>query len=534
MELARLLLGLPNLIAVTGTDRVQISHITADSRQVSPGALFVAYRGVGVDGHRYIGDALARGAAAIVGELPLDALPAQPPAYIQVADGRSALAWLSATWYDHPSRAMALVGITGTDGKTTTANLLYSILTAAGKRTGLISTVSAVIGDRAYETGLHTTTPDAPDVQRYLAQMRDAGTEIAVLETTSIGLAQHRVTACHFDVAVITNITHEHLDAHGSYDAYREAKAQLFRSLADSLRKPGMPKTAVLNRDDSSFDFLAALPAERKIVYGVGERESGSVGDTTLTARDVRHHPSGTEFDLHIAASPFLHFSRSPIPLITALVGNFNVSNILAAAGAALALGIDATAIQAGVQALRGVTGRMERIDRGQPFTTIVDFAHTPNALAKTLETLRTLVQPGGRLIAVFGSAGMRDREKRRLMGIAAARLADVAVITAEDPRTEDLTAILAETAAAMRGEGRREGQDFVCIPDRQRAILHAVRLARAGDVVVVCGKGHEQSMCFGAIEHPWRDQDALAWALDSVRGIAPIEPPFLLPTWSS
>ena len=232
--------------------------------------------------------------------------------------------------------------------------------------------------------------------------------------------------------------------------------------------------------------------------------------------------------------SPFSLSPMSPCHLVTPLVGNFNVSNILAAAGAALALGIDAAAIQAGVRALRGVPGRMERIDRGQPFTAIVDFAHTPNALAKTLETLRTLVQPGGRLIAVFGSAGLRDREKRRLMGIVAARLADVAVITAEDPRTEDLAAILAETAAAMTSEGRREGQDFVRIPDRQRAILYAVRLARAGDVIVVCGKGHEQSMCFGAVEHPWRDQDALAWALDAVRGSAPVEPPFLLPTWSS
>jgi UDP-N-acetylmuramoyl-L-alanyl-D-glutamate--2,6-diaminopimelate ligase len=534
MEFARLLLNLPNLIAATGIAGVQISHIAADSRQITPGALFVAYRGVGVDGHRYIGDALARGAAAIVGELPPDALPVQPPAYAQVADGRAALAWLSAAWYDHPSLVMAVVGITGTDGKTTTANLLYSMLVAAGKRAGLISTVSAVIGDRTYETGLHTTTPDAPDVQRYLARMRDAGTEIAVLETTSIGLAQHRVTACHFDVAVITNITHEHLDAHGSYAAYCEAKAQLFRSLAGSLRKPGFPKTAVLNRNDSSFDFLAALPAERRIVYGLGQDESGSEGDVALTAHAIRHTPSGTEFDMRVVSSASHPVTFSPSHLVTPLVGNFNVYNILAAAGAALALGLDAGAIEAGVRALRGVSGRMERIDRGQPFTAIVDFAHTPNALAKTLETLRALMQPGGRLIAVCGSAGLRDREKRRLMGTVAARQADVTVITAEDPRTEELAAIMAETASAMASEGRLEGQDFFRIPDRQRAILYAVRLARAGDVIVVCGKGHEESMCFGSVEHPWRDQDALAWALDALRGGAPVEPPFLLPTWSS
>ena len=205
--------------------------------------------------------------------------------FVQVIDGRAALAWLSAAWHGHPSRSMALVGITGTDGKTTTANLLFNILKAAGRRAGLISTVSAVIGDETYDTGLHTTTPDAPDVQRYLAQMRDAGTEIAVLETTSHGLAQHRVTGCAFDVAVVTNITHEHLDFHGTYEAYREAKALLFRSLADSPKKPGLnglPKTAVLNRDDSSYEFLAAIPAGQVITYGLGAQDAGVW---------ERHHP---------------------------------------------------------------------------------------------------------------------------------------------------------------------------------------------------------------------------------------------------
>ena len=211
--------------------RLTSRQITADSRQVIPGACFVAYQGLGVDGHRFIPDAIARGAAAIVGEQMLADLPV---AYVRVADGRAALAWLSAAWYGHPSRSMALVGITGTDGKTTTANLLFNILKAASRRVGLISTVHAVIGEQIYNTGLHTTTPDAPDVQRYLAQMRDADTEIAILETTSHGLAQHRVTGCAFDVAVVTNITHEHLDFHGSYEAYREAKALLFRSLSQA------------------------------------------------------------------------------------------------------------------------------------------------------------------------------------------------------------------------------------------------------------------------------------------------------------
>lgn len=558
MQLTDLLADLPDIVAIHGPTGHAIGGIVADSRQVTPGALFVAYRGVDLDSHRFLADALRRGAAALAGELPPP--PACPVPYIQVADGRAALAWLNAAWYGHPSRRMALVGITGTDGKTTTANLLFSILRAAGRRAGLISTVNAVIGDQSYDTGLHTTTPDAPDVQRYLAQMRDAGTEIAVLEATSHGLAQHRVTGCAFDVAVVTNITHEHLDFHGSYEAYRDAKGLLFRALSEQKpgfsEKPGfsgLPKTAVLNRDDSSFAHLAAIPTERVITYGMemGENdnlvnwETGQAHVTdvaaccvpalNLTASNIRYSPSGTQFNLQFSSTthlPNYPSTQLPTHLVTPLVGDFNVANILAATGAALALGIAPEAIQTGVAAVTGVPGRMERVNRGQPFTAIVDFAHTPNALARALETGRRLTEPGGRVIAVFGSAGLRDREKRRLMGKVAARLADRTVITAEDPRTEDLAAIMGETAAAMTEAGLVEGQHFVRIPDRQRAILYAVRQAQPGDIVLVCGKGHEQSMCFGAVEHPWRDQDALAWALDMAAGDASNRPPFVLPTW--
>ena len=416
----------------------------------------------------------------------------------------------------------------------------------------------AVIGDQTYSTGLHTTTPDAPDVQRFLAQMRDAGTEIAVLETTSHGLAQHRVTGCAFDVAVVTNITHEHLDFHGSYEAYREAKALLFRSLtqtpggsaksfewfAAGSGLPHLPKTAVLNRDDRSFEYLVRIPAEQVITYGVEEPLRGSTGAEQgrrgaegafsatalhLTAVSVRHEPAGTEFDIQFA--PCLRVPMSPCHLVTPLIGAFNVSNILAAVGAALALGTGPAAIAAGVRATTSIPGRMERIAAGQRFTAIVDFAHTPNALARALEAVRPLAAPGGRVIVVFGSAGLRDRAKRHLMGAVAARQADVTVVTAEDPRTEDLSAIMAETATALAAGGRVEGVDFFCIADRQRAILHAVRLAGPGDVVIVCGKGHEQSMCFGVTEHPWRDQDALRWAL-GVLDRTDCPPPFELPTW--
>ncbi len=543
MRLGLLLEAVPGILSAPPDLDIEIASITSDSRQVTPGALFVAYAGVGADGHRYIGDALARGAAAIVGEqTAADLLPGLAVPYVRVADGRSALAWLHAGWYGHPSRSMVVIGVTGTDGKTTTCNLLFSILKAAGLRASMISTVNAVIGDTAYDTGLHTTTPDAADVQRYLAQMRDARTEVAVLETTSHGLAQHRVTGVDYDVAVVTNITHEHLDFHGSYEAYRDAKAMLFRSLlaagrdtkAMSFGKPGFlsanPKTAVLNLDDSSFAYLAQIPAPRTVVYSAGASGPDLPhGVTALRASGARQGPAGMSFDVEVTENTRV---AAAFHLSTPLVGRFNVSNVLAAAGAAVALGLPAEHIVAGVAGLKGIPGRMERIDRGQPFTAVVDFAHTPNALAQALAAARDGVEMGGRVIVVFGSAGLRDREKRRLMGEVAAKHADYTVITAEDPRTEDLAAILAETAGAMTQAGRVEGVDFERVPDRQTAILAGVRNARAGDIVLVCGKGHEQSMCFGVVEHPWRDQAALAWALDKLLGRGPAEPPFVLPTW--
>jgi UDP-N-acetylmuramoyl-L-alanyl-D-glutamate--2,6-diaminopimelate ligase len=536
MQLAQLIAGLPDVLATAGSLDVAVSRIVSDSRQASPGALFVAYRGIGVDGHRYIPDALARGAGAVVGE----DLPPQRASttYVQVPDGRAALGWLHAAWHGQPSLSMALVGVTGTDGKTTTANLLYSILAAAGRRAGLISTVNAVIGQAQYDTGLHTTTPDAADVQRYLAEMRAVDAEIAVLETTSHGLSQHRVTGCLFDVAVVTNITHEHLDFHGSYEAYRAAKALLFRSLAASPAKPhfpALPKTSVLNRDDSSFAYLAAIPAQRYITYGLSQETAAAAFGAPaapvieLAAAEIRHTPAGTAFNVGVAGLPGF---PPVLPLTTRLVGVFNVYNILAAAAAALGLGMAPAAIRTGVANLSGVPGRMERIDRGQAFTALVDFAHTPNALARALETAATLTGTGGRVICVFGSAGLRDRAKRRLMGRAAAQLADYTVITAEDPRTEDLAVIMAETADEMAGLGKVEGVDYVRVPDRQAAMMRAVEQARPGDVVIVCGKGHEQSMCFGTVEHPWRDQDALAWALERGQGRGGDAPPFVLPTW--
>ena len=492
---------LPFPCEANGALDLPINGITLDSRQVKPGYLFVAERGASVDGHDFIPNAIQNGAAAVAGDRPIEDLSVP---YIRLRDSREALTWLSAAYYDWPARKLTVMGVTGTDGKTTTTNLIFQILKAAGIRAGMVSTVNAVIGDEVLDTGFHVTTPDAHDMQRYLARMVDAELTHAVLETTSHGWAQHRVDACEFDIGVVTNITHEHLDQHGSYENYRAAKARLFSSLERTLPKAhGNPRLAVLNRDDSSFEFLNDVAHVNKLGYGFAP-------DAALRAIDVVQEPSCTRFTA-------VHNSFRQ-EVTTSLVGLYNVSNCLAALGVTIVgLGIDPSVAARGIASLKAVPGRMERIELGQPFTAIVDFAHTPNALRVTLETARAMLkgvarQP--RVIAVFGSAGLRDREKRRMMAETSARLADLTVLTAEDPRTESLAAILNEMAAGAAQAGGREGETFWRVPDRGEAIRFALRLAQPGDIVLACGKGHEQSMCFGHVEHAWDDRTAMRAAL--------------------
>lgn len=474
---------------------LQIHRVVCDSRQVEPGDLFVAIPGVHVDGHRFVSAALKAGAVACVVERMLPELEGVPTAV--VPNAREAFAYLHAALNGFPARQLKVVGVTGTDGKTTTVRLIAEILRAAGHKVGRIDTVSAVIGDQEVDTGFHTTTPDAPDVQSYLAQMVAKGMEYAVIESTSHGLAQHRVAACEYDVAVITNITHEHLDYHGSYEAYREAKSLLFRALSRSVRKPGTPKVAVLNVDDPSYAYLRAIPADLHLSYGLCEFAD-------LRAEGIVTSPQGLSL---VAVGRDLR-----VPLRSPLVGRYNVYNILAAITATHALGVTPEAMQAGVSAMGGIVGRMERIDRGQPFGVIVDFAHTPNALANALRTARELTC--GKVIVVFGCAGLRDRTKRPEMGEVAGGLADVVVLTAEDPRTEPVEAIMEEIAVGCRRAGCVEGRNLLRVPDRAQAIAVAFQQARAGDLVIITGKGHERSMCFGTVEYPWSDHEAIYRAL--------------------
>lgn len=486
--LSQLLAALPHPFAAPAEDPV-ITGITDDNRTVQPGNLFVAYKGVAVDAHRFIPDAIARGAAAVVAEAGCEG--ASVPA-VQVPNGREALAHLSAAWRDHPSRAMTVIGITGTDGKTTTSNLLFSILRAAGHKAGMISTVNAMIGDQTLETGLHTTTPKADDIQRYLAQMRDAATAYCVLEVTSHGLAQHRVDGVDFDLAIVTNITHEHLDLHGTREAYRAAKARLFE----------MARVHVLNVDDEySFSHLARLDSQRQLRYSREVQPSGAYADWWLFA--PRSDAAGT-----IDAHGFRPGQRLPLPLTTQLTGAFNVSNVLAASTAALAMAIPIDAIQRGVAAVGGVSGRMQRIDAGQPYLAVVDFAHTPNSLQNCLTALRAITP--SRLIVAFGCAGQRDVQKRPMMGAAADALADVVILTAEDPRNESFDAICDEIVGGMTDKHAEVHR----VMQRGEALRLACSLARPGDTVVACGKGHEQSLCFGATEYAWDDRAAMRAAI--------------------
>lgn len=509
MKLSSLLPTLPAYEIENERD-VKIAQVTADSRQVQPGALFVAYPGVSVDGARFISHALERGAVAIVAEK-------RPPAplpcpLVLVPNARIALAHLAAAWHDFPSRKLRVIGVTGTDGKTTTCTLVAAILTAAGHQVGAITTVGATIGGNQVDTGLHTTTPDAPDIQFFLAQMVDARMQYAVVEATSEGLAQRRLDAIDFDVAAVTNITHEHLYYHGNWENYRDAKALLFRSLAASFRKPRTRKVAVLNADDherGAFEFLSGIPADEQIVYqverqkGNGKREPTEGKRVWIYGRDIQSAPSGLRF---VVETPF-----GELEVQSPLIGRFNVSNILAAVGIGIARRVPFEAIRKGIALVKGVPGRMEII-QAEPFMAIVDFAHTPNALRVALETARELTR--GRLIVAFGCAGLRDVEKRALMGEVAGKLADYVVVTAEDPRTESLDAINGQISEGLGRVGRRRGSDYEIVPDRSDAIAAAVGLAHPGDLVISCGKGHERSMCIGTTEYPWNEQEEVRRAL--------------------
>ncbi len=489
---------------------VEINGVTSDSREVRPGFVFVAIPGGNTDGHLYIPQALAQGAIAVLGSDLIEDLPVP---YIQVRDPRKALAFLAAAFYGYPAQSLTVIGITGTDGKTTTSNLIFQILLSAGIPSGIISTVNAMVGSEVYDTGFHVTTPQATDVQRYLSRMKAAGLTHVVLEVTSHGLSQQRVAACEFDIGVVTNITHEHLDYHGSYEAYRAAKASLITGLAETETKERpIPPVAVINKDDISYEYLHHVATVRQVTYSIGP-------GADVWADQITHQADGLHFVVHGPG-----FSA---PIYSHLMGLFNVSNCLAAiAATVVGLDIDVNAAGQGIANMHSVPGRMEQINMGQPFIAMVDFAHTPNALEQVLKAVRKMTD--GRLITIFGSAGLRDREKRHMMAEISANLADISILTAEDPRTEELDHILEDMARGARSQGAIEGKSFYRVRDRSNAIRQAICMAQKGDLVIACGKGHEQSMCFGQIEYPWDDRVAMRAALAERFSVTGPQMPYL------
>jgi len=494
---------------------IGITGITQDSRKVKDGDLFIAIKGGTTDGHNYVSEAIQCGAAAVVGcETEFESIPN----YIRVDDSRAALAYLSSAFYDFPSRKLIMIGISGTDGKTTTASLIFEILTYSGIRAGLVSTVQAVVGEKIMDTGFHVTTPNADEVQRYLADMVESEIETVVFEVTSHGLEQGRVTACDFDIGVITNVAHDHLDYHGTYEAYLAAKGKLISSLEDSAKKSfNLLRTAVLNMDDRSYQFMSNIAGTNLISYGFDKN-----ADVKASARSFSSQ--GTSFLCSGIDNNGVEFS---IPVNMHLIGAYNVSNCLAAISVTRGVfGLPDIKIQKGIEQLQLVPGRMERIEMGQNFSAMVDFAHTPNALFNALKALRTMVE--GRIISIFGSAGLRDKEKRRMMAEISAELSDITILTAEDPRVESLDEILAEMADGIKSRSGIEEKTFWRIPDRGKAIRFGIRLAKPGDLVIAFGKGHEQSMCFGETEYPWDDRIALKAAIAEYLNIPGPKMPYL------
>jgi UDP-N-acetylmuramoyl-L-alanyl-D-glutamate--2,6-diaminopimelate ligase len=464
---------------------IGVRRVSMDSQRVRPGDLFVALGGRRHDGHAFAVEAAASGAVAVLAERPVPGLAV--PQLI-VGPGRPALA-LAAAWANgFPSRHLGIVGITGTDGKTTTAWLVRSVLEHAGLPTGLVGTIDVICAGRSLGNAARATTPEAPELQGYLAAMRAAGDRWAVVESTSHGLAQDRVGEIAYDVAVLTNITQEHLEFHGTLEAYRAAKRSLFERLAVGPANPekGYGKSAVINADDGAADDFSASARRvgaRLITYGLGATRDRDVRAEAVTA-------VGTGLLLDLVTPRW----RGALRL--RLAGRFNAHNALAAIAVGEALELDPDAIVAGLEAVSAVPGRMEVVDAGQPFGVVVDYAHTAEALDAVLADLASpAAASGGGLIAVFGSAGDRDVVKRPLMGEVAGRRCRIVVLADEDPRGEDPLAILEAIAAGAEAAGKRRGDDLFLIPDRAAAIAHAFALAGPGDIVVLAGKGHEKTI---------------------------------------
>jgi UDP-N-acetylmuramoyl-L-alanyl-D-glutamate--2,6-diaminopimelate ligase len=447
-----------------GAGSVEIRQVACDSRKVRPGALFFALHGAKADGNTFIQDAIKRGAVAIASEEQCPSALPKGVAWIQVREARKTMAITAANFLGHPANALQLVAVTGTNGKTTTTSVVDAIVKASGAKTGLFGTI-------AYHTPLGdylapNTTPESVDLQRFFAEIRDAGGKYAVLEASSHSLAMDRLWGCHFQTVVFTNLTREHMDFHKTFDDYFAAKERLFTGTG-----AGAPEVAVLNTDDEFGRRLAGL-AKKTVSYGLKS-------DANITTKKFQLTFDGLMFT---AQTP-----NGKVNVVSRLVGRINVYNLLAAIGAAQALGLSNEVIENGIRNLESVSGRFQRIDLGQSFLVIVDYAHTDDALEKLIRTAREL-NPKGRIITLFGCGGEKDRTKRPVMGEVTGRLSDLTILSSDNPRSEDPLKIISDIIVGLQ----KTAGKYLIEPDREKAIGIAMEEARSGDIVLLAGKGHE------------------------------------------
>ena len=468
-----------------GDFSAQVTGVAYDSRLVQPGDVFVAVAGFQADGHDFARDAVDGGAAALVVERKIEGVPPEVPQFV-ASSGREALSRLGDAFYGHPSGELALIGVTGTNGKTTTAFLIDAILRSAGRRTGLMGTIHYRVGDEVFEEP--RTTSEGPDLQRYLRRMADAGASHAVMEVSSHGLALDRLCGCEFQAAVFSNLTQDHLDFHGDMESYFQAKLKLFKEFS--------PENSIVNIDDAYGRRIAAEARGRVWTYAL---DAGA----DLGVEDLSSSSSGMRFQMLTPAGG--------VRVETALIGRHNLSNILAASAACLSQGLTPEEVAAGVASRENIPGRFEKVDMGQPFLVVVDYAHTEDALARVLEFARPVTER--RILTLMGCGGDRDRKKRPLMAAAALRASDYVVMTSDNPRTEDPASILREVESGAALAPASDGR-WRSILDRREAIRAIVAEAREGDAVIIAGKGHETYQILGAERTAFDDREEARTAL--------------------
>jgi UDP-N-acetylmuramoyl-L-alanyl-D-glutamate--2,6-diaminopimelate ligase len=475
---------------VGSIDGIAITGITADSRKVTPGMVFVALRGATVDGHDFVEQAVSQGAAAVVVEKEKEGIAAPQ---IVVRSTRAAVSVLASVYYGHPSKAMKVIGVTGTNGKTTVTHLIDRVLSDNGHVTGLIGTIKKRIGDQEFDVA--NTTPEALELQETFHAMKAIGTEYPIMEVSSHALELKRVAGTDFHAAVFTNLTQDHLDFHGNMENYRMAKGKLFAQLGNTfMNEAGTNKYAVINADDPSADFFLGQCAVQTITYGIQK-------EADVRATDVKIEADGASFRIESWAGA--------VDLRLQMTGTFAVYNALAAASVCLCEGIPLEKIKPSLEAVTGVPGRFERVQAGQPFTVIVDYAHTPDSLENVLRTIREFVK--GKVYTVIGCGGDRDRTKRPIMAKIAVDYSDLAVLTSDNPRTEDPEQILDDMEAGLHDVAKER---YVRLIDRTEAIRFAIRKAIEGDVVLIAGKGHETYQIIGKTKYHYDDREVAAQAI--------------------